>query len=351
VANLDTTTKNNRLDAVQGMGSSHLGEANLLEVDDVAIAFDTQKGRFNAVDGISFAIRPGKTHAIVGESGCGKSVTALATMDLLPENGHIVRGDIRLHGKSLMQMSKTERRKLRGSEIAMIFQEPMTALNPVFTVGQQIIEVFKIHRKLSTAEARREAIKMLEKVRISDPEIRIDEYPFQMSGGMRQRVLIAIALACNPKLLIADEPTTALDVTIQHQILVLMRELQKDLGTAIILITHDLGVVAEMADDVTVMYAGKVVETGTVFDIFDRPTHPYTLGLLASIPKVTDTKDTKLQSIKGMVPSIYDRGTGCRFNSRCPLVEDKCYSENPTLKKLAGVHQAACHRMSSKEKV
>ncbi len=318
---------------------------NLLEVANVAIAFDTAKGRFNAVDGVSFTIRPGKTHAIVGESGCGKSVTALAAMDLLPDNGHVVSGDIKLHGRSLLSMSKSERRKLRGSELAMIFQEPMTALNPVYTVGEQIVEVFRIHRKISVAQARIEGIKMLEKVRIPDPEKRFDEYPFQMSGGMRQRVLIAIALACNPKLLIADEPTTALDVTIQHQILVLMRELQKEMGTAIVLITHDLGVVAEMADDVTVMYAGKIAETGTVFDIFDRPMHPYTKGLLASIPKVTDTKDIKLETIKGMVPSIYNRPKGCRFCTRCSLADNTCFEVEPELRSIASGHKAACHRL------
>jgi oligopeptide/dipeptide ABC transporter ATP-binding protein len=333
------TSKSEKVDVVANESNQ---KTPLLSVKDIGIAFDTEKGRFKAVDGVSFDVYSGRTHAIVGESGCGKSVSALATMGLLPQVGHVVNGSIEFNGQSILNKSKGEMRKLRGNDIAMIFQEPMTALNPVYTVGQQISEVFKIHQNLSNADARKASIKMLEKVRIPDPLKRIDEYPFQLSGGMRQRVLIAIALACNPKVLIADEPTTALDVTIQLQILNLMKDLQKDLGTAIILITHDLGVVAEMADDVTVMYAGKVIESGSVFDVFETPTHPYTKGLLRAIPRITDSRDVKLSTIEGLVPSIFNQPKGCRFHNRCGDVMEGCSQKAPELKPISAGHDVAC---------
>ena len=320
----------------------HIGQC-LLDVENVAISFQTEKGRYRAVDDVSFKVNQGETLAIVGESGCGKSVTALATMGLLPEMGKVEAGKILFEGVDVSKLSGSELRKLRGNQMGMIFQEPMTALNPVYTVGQQVSEVFKIHQNMNSKQARQAAIAMLEKVKIPDPHKRIDEYPFQLSGGMRQRVLIAIALACNPKLLIADEPTTALDVTIQLQILKLMKELQNDLGTAIILITHDLGVVAEMADNVVVMYAGKVVESGTVYEIFDNPTHPYTVALLDCIPKITNEKGTELGSIKGLVPSIFNRPPGCSFNNRCPNAQEKCISNAPQTELISGSHSVACH--------
>ncbi|MEZ4741838.1 MAG: ABC transporter ATP-binding protein [Bdellovibrionota bacterium] len=330
---------------MRDFNSNQSSGSPLLNVRNVSIAFDTEKGRFNAVDDVSFQVRSGSTHAIVGESGCGKSVTALATMGLLPDLGRVVQGSILFQGKNVLDFTEAELERLRGNDIAMVFQEPMTALNPVYTVGQQISEVFRIHQKLGRKEAKEAAIQMIKKVRIPDPEKRYDEYPFQLSGGMRQRILVAIALSCDPKLLIADEPTTALDVTIQLQILNLMKELQQDMGTAIILITHDLGVVAEMADDVTVMYAGKVIESGSVFDVFQNPTHPYTRGLLNSIPKITDDKGTKLSTIKGLVPSIFNQPKGCRFNNRCDIAIPLCQKAVPELKPISGSHRAACFRM------
>ncbi|MDD1418886.1 ABC transporter ATP-binding protein [Dolichospermum sp. ST_sed1] len=318
----------------------------LLDVQNVAVSFTTEKGTFRAVDDVSFSVSEGQTLAIVGESGCGKSVTALAVMGLLPEMGRVEQGSILFEGEELTKKSIHEIRSMRGNKMGMIFQEPMTALNPVYTVGQQVAEVFRIHQNMNQKDAHEAALEMLKKVRIPDPNKRIDEYPFQMSGGMRQRVLIAISLACNPKLLIADEPTTALDVTIQAQILELMRDLQKDLGTAIILITHDLGVVAEMADDIAVMYAGKIVEKGTVFDVFDRPTHPYTHALMNSIPKITDEKGAKLTTIKGLVPSIHLRPKGCGFFNRCEKVLPQCEHTPIALSTLTATHNAACHLLA-----
>lgn len=316
---------------------------SLLSIDDLSIGFHTEKGFHNAIEGVSLSVKKGKTLAIVGESGCGKSVTSLAVMKLLPENGEISNGKITFKDQDLTNLDQTDMRSIRGNEIAMIFQEPMTALNPVFTVGQQISEVFRVHKNMSKKEAREASLKMLEKVQIPDPQQRIDEYPFQMSGGMRQRVLIAIALACSPKLLIADEPTTALDVTIQAQIITLMKDLQKELETAIVFITHDLGVVAQLADDVAVMYAGKLIEKGTVFDIFDDPQHPYTQGLLDSLPKINDSKATKLNSIPGNVPSIADFTQGCRFAPRCTLASSTCHKGFPSLEAINPSHQVACY--------
>lgn len=317
----------------------------LLSVENLVTSFYSENGKVTAVDDISFMIHQGKTLAVVGESGCGKSVTALSIMRLLPEsNSSIDNGQVIFDGRNILNFTKKQVQDMRGNEISMIFQEPMTALNPVFTVGQQISEVFRIHRGYSRAKARKEAIKMLREVHIPDPHLRIDEYPFQLSGGMRQRVMIAMALACQPKILIADEPTTALDVTIQAQILSLMKGLQASLGTAIIFITHDLGVVADIADDVLIMYAGKVVEMGSVYDIFETPLHPYTKGLMESIPKLEDDRDFDLSTIKGTVPSLDNLPLGCRFNTRCPYAKDICQRSNPKLREIGAMgRKVACH--------
>jgi len=293
--------------------------AALLEVKNLVTSFRTDDGPVRAVDDVSFGVESGRTLAIVGESGCGKSVTALSVMRLIDANGQVESGSIHLDGESLLELSPKEMRRVRGNRISMIFQEPMTALNPVVSIGKQIVEVFRIHRGLSRSAGRAAAVEALRTVRIPDPERRVDEYPFQMSGGMRQRVMIAMALACEPRLLIADEPTTALDVTIQAQILKLMRQLQQDRGTSILFITHDLGVVAEMADEVLIMYAGKVVERGPVRAIFARPAHPYTRGLIASIPSLDSHRGTMLATIEGSVPGLRDLPSGCRFHPRCPL--------------------------------
>ena len=316
----------------------------LLQVRNLRTAFNTETGMVRALEGVSFAVEKGKTLAVVGESGCGKSVTAMSIMGLVQDaNGFIEEGQIYFEGQDLAKLSKDKMRTIRGDRIAMIFQEPMTALNPVYTVGEQIGEVFRIHRNMSRSQARAEALRMLKLVHIPDPGKRLDEYPFQLSGGMRQRVMIAMALACEPSLLIADEPTTALDVTIQAQILRLMKELQREKNTAILFITHDLGVVAEMADHVVVMYAGRAVEYGQVVDIFENPQHPYTKGLLASIPSATVTKAEKLYTIDGTVPSLRNLPKGCRFNTRCPMAKAICHEQQPTLETIAGGHQVACH--------
>lgn len=322
----------------------------LLSVEHLTTAFRTEEGTIRAVDDVTFRVRKGKTLAIVGESGCGKSVTALSLMRLIPDsNGLIEKGKIVLNQQDLLGLTPEQMRKVRGNKIAMIFQEPMTALNPVYTVGEQIGEVFRIHRGMSKSQAREAAIEALKKVYIPDPHKRVDEYPFQMSGGMRQRIMIAMALACEPSLLIADEPTTALDVTIQAQILKLMRELQREHGTSIVFITHDLGVVAEMADDVVIMYAGKVVEEGTVHQVFEDPQHPYTRGLMASIPDMTSMKTEKLSTIEGTVPSLHKLPSGCRFNTRCPLAQDICRRDVPELRDIEDNHLAACHFAKGKQ--
>jgi oligopeptide/dipeptide ABC transporter ATP-binding protein len=316
----------------------------LLRVRDLRTSFQTENGTVRALDGISLAVEKGKTLAVVGESGCGKSVTAMTIMGLVQEsNGFIESGEILFEGQDLAKISKEKMRAIRGDRISMIFQEPMTALNPVYTVGDQIAEVFRIHRGMSTREAQQEALRMLKLVHIPDPAQRLHEYPFQLSGGMRQRVMIAMALACEPSLLIADEPTTALDVTIQAQILRLMKELQQEKHTSIIFITHDLGIVAEMADHVVVMYAGRAVEYGDVYSIFEDPRHPYTKGLLQSIPSATVTKKQKLFTIEGTVPSLRNLPKGCRFNTRCPFAFDRCFTEAPELAVLPGDHRVACH--------
>lgn len=317
----------------------------LLEVKNLKTGFKTDDGSFLAVDNVSFSLEKGKTLGIVGESGCGKSVTSLSIMRLVPNPpGNIVGGEILFNGKDLLKISEDEMRKIRGNDIAMIFQEPMTSLNPVFTIGNQIGEAIALHQKgLSKAQVRAKSIDMLRLVNIPEAEKRVDEYPHQLSGGMRQRVMIAMALSCNPSLLIADEPTTALDVTIQAQILDLVRKLQRELQASMILITHDLGVVAETCDDVAVMYAGRIVEYGSVEDIFYRPKHRYTKGLLNSIPHFeTGHRRDRLETIKGLVPSPLNLPKGCRFADRCPAVGDDCRAKDPDLLPFGGKHIAAC---------
>lgn len=314
----------------------------VLDVRDLATHFRSDRGVHRAVDGVSFSVRAGRTLGIVGESGCGKSVTSLSIMGLVPEPPGIrAGGAILFEGEDLLAKSRHEMEAIRGARISMIFQEPMTSLNPVYRVGDQIVEGLRKHTRLSRADARERAIEMLKLVRIPSPETRVDAFPHEMSGGMRQRVMIAMALACEPKLLIADEPTTALDVTIQAQILELMRDLQERLGTAIILITHDLGVVAETADEVAVMYAGKIVEQADVGALFGDAQHPYTLGLLASIPRL-DADQARLQTIEGMVPAPDDMPKGCRFAPRCPLADNRCRTEMPLLRPIGRAHAVAC---------
>ena len=319
--------------------------APLLEVEDLKTHFFTRDGVVRAVDGVSFAIQPGETLALVGESGCGKSVTSLSTMRLIASPpGRTVAGSIRFNGRDLLALSEREMRDVRGNEISMIFQEPMTSLNPVLTVGRQISEALVLHRGLAHAEAMARAVEMLRLVNIPEPARRASEYPHQMSGGMRQRVMIAMALACDPKLLIADEPTTALDVTIQAQILDLMRALKEKTGAAILLITHDLGVVAEMAQRVVVMYAGRKVEEAPVNDLFDRPRHPYTRGLMRSIPRLGGGQAVgkRLAEIPGMVPSLREPIAGCAFAERCAHAVERCRVEAPPLEAKAQGHTVAC---------
>jgi peptide/nickel transport system ATP-binding protein len=318
----------------------------LLEVDQLQTHFRTPDGVNRAVDGVSFHVDAGETLAIVGESGCGKSVTAMSILRLIPEPPGRLAGAIRFNGRDLLKLSDREMRDIRGNEISMIFQEPMTSLNPVLTVGRQIGETLRLHQGLSRAQAEAKAVEMLTLVGIPEPARRVREYPHQLSGGMRQRVMIAIALACNPKLLIADEPTTALDVTIQAQILELMRDLKTRVGAAIVLITHDLGVVAEVAERVVVMYAGRKVEEAAVGPLFRSPRHPYTQGLLGSMPKLGSSltgEETRLAEIPGLVPSLKQKIPGCVFASRCPNTTDLCREVAPALEAKAPGHVAACH--------
>ena len=304
----------------------------LLEVEGLRTGFDTREGFLRAVDGVSFEIAPGGTLGVVGESGSGKSVTALSVMRLIDRPGRIAEGSrILLEGRDLAALGERELGAIRGNEIAMIFQEPMTSLNPVFTVGNQIAESVRLHQGLGSKEALDRAVEMMRLVGIPSAEQRVQDYPHQMSGGMRQRVMIAMALSCNPKLLIADEPTTALDVTVQAQILELMKELRERLGMAILLITHDLGVIAEMVDEVVVMYAGRVVERGPVADVFASPQHPYTEALLDSIPLLGMRYSTPLRAIRGVVPSPLEWPSGCRFAPRCDYAFDKCITHDPPL--------------------
>ena len=316
----------------------------LLEVRGLTTCFKVEGGEFTAVDGVSFSVHTGRTLGIVGESGCGKSVTSLSIMGLLPKGqGRIASGSVYFGGVDLAQLSPDAMRALRGNKIAMIFQEPMTSLNPAFTIGDQLIEGIRCHTDLSHAEARARAIDMLRRVRIPLPEKRIDEYPHKLSGGMRQRVMIAMALSSEPALLIADEPTTALDVTIQAQVLELMRTLREETGTAIMLITHDLGVIAELADDVVVMYAGRIVERAPVARLFAEPQHPYTIGLLGSIPKLHLAQD-RLAAIEGQVPTPMSVMEGCRFAPRCPFADAQCRAAQPPLRDLGAGHEAACFK-------
>jgi len=313
----------------------------LLEVAGLRTSFRTERGEVLAVDGVDFRLERGRTLGIVGESGCGKSVTALSIMGLVPPPGRIADGRVLFDGENLLKIAPGRLRDLRGDQLSMIFQEPMTSLNPAFPVGDQIAEALIRHRGLAPREAAAQAVEMLRRVRIPSPETRANDYPHQLSGGMRQRVMIAMALACNPKLLIADEPTTALDVTIQAQILDLMRALRAELGTAIILITHDLGVIAELADDVIVMYAGQVIERCSVERLFAEPQHPYTIGLLGSIPRLHLERE-RLDAIEGFVPDAAALPSGCRFHPRCPFAVEKCREQLPPLLDVGKHHQAAC---------
>jgi peptide/nickel transport system ATP-binding protein len=316
----------------------------LLEVERLQVHFATEEGVARAVNGVSFTIAAGETVALVGESGCGKSVTSMSILRLLPSPPAHFAGSIRFAGRDLLGVSEAEMRRLRGNEISMVFQEPMTSLNPVLTVGRQIGETLRLHQGLSPHAAAARAVEILALVGIADPARRVGEYPHQLSGGMRQRVMIAIALACNPKLLIADEPTTALDVTIQAQILDLMRDLQRRVGAAILLITHDLGVVAELAERVIVMYAGRKVEEAPVARLFAAPLHPYTQGLLGALPRIGEANaGRRLTEIPGQVPSLMAPIIGCAFAARCPRVSDLCRSTAPAVRAHAPGHFAACH--------
>ncbi|CAJ1002924.1 MULTISPECIES: ABC transporter ATP-binding protein [Bacillales] len=315
----------------------------ILEVKDLHVSFHTYAGEVKAVRGVNFYVNKGEAVAIVGESGCGKSVTAQTLMKLIPmPPGEIKKGEIIFNGENIVNKSNKEMEAIRGKDIGMIFQDPMTSLNPTLTVGNQIMEGLIKHQKMTRADARARAIELLNMVGIPQPEKRVDQYPHEFSGGMRQRAMIAIALACSPKLLIADEPTTALDVTIQAQILDLMKELQKKTGTSIILITHDLGVVAEMCDRVIVMYAGKVIETGTVDDIFYNPQHPYTKGLLRSVPRLDLNRDEPLTPIFGTPPDLLRPPVGCGFTARCESAMRVCQEYDPELKDISSTQRAAC---------
>jgi oligopeptide/dipeptide ABC transporter ATP-binding protein len=317
----------------------------LLKIEGLQTHFFTEAGTVRAVDGVSLMVRKGETLGIVGESGCGKSVTALSVLRLIPNPpGKIVGGNIFLDGRDLLKLPENEMRKVRGASISMIIQEPMTSLNPVFTVGDQIAEGIRLHQRLSKRESWNKAIEMLRLVRVADPDRRVKEYPHQMSGGMRQRVMIAMALSCNPQLLIADEPTTALDVTIQAQILELLSQLKSELGMAVMLITHDLGVVADTAARVAVMYAGRVVEEAPVLELFANPKHPYTQGLLSSIPRIEKTeRRPRLQAIPGMVPDMLELPKGCKFQARCSKIFEPCSGEEPQLKEVAPNHRVRCY--------
>ncbi|NTW46983.1 MAG: ABC transporter ATP-binding protein [Chlorobaculum sp.] len=318
---------------------------HILELKDLKTWYRTDNGIAKAVDGVSFSLAPNRIIGIVGESGCGKSVTALSIMRLVPmPPGYFAGGDILWKGRSIVKATEAEMRKIRGNEIAMIFQEPMSSLNPVFTCGDQIMEQILNHRDLSKAEARKQAVDLLNLVGIPNPSERIDSYPHEMSGGMRQRVMIAMALSCGPELLIADEPTTALDVTVQAQILELIGKLRAERGMSVMLITHDFGVVAELCEEVVVMYASRIVESGAVRHIFENPLHPYTRGLLKSIPRL-GARQERLNVIEGNVPSATRLPDGCRFAGRCPLADDHCRKEQPPLKEYEAGHMAACWKI------
>ena len=316
--------------------------SQLLKVTNLKTVFDGDMGKTISVDDINFHVNKGETLCIVGESGCGKSVTSLSIMRLLGRGGEVVQGQILFEGRNLLELSDKELDEIRGNKLTMIFQDALASLNPVFTIGNQLMESIRSHLKLDKTEARLRAIELLKKVGLAEPEKILKKYPFTLSGGMRQRVMIAMALSCNPKLLIADEPTTALDVTIQAQIMKLMRDLQKELSMSIVLITHDIGIVAEMADRVVVMYAGQVVEEAKVMDLFYQPAHPYTIALLQTIPNILDEADRKLESIPGIVPERYQDITGCRFAGRCPYREEAC-GKPQDLIPVDGEHFSRCH--------
>jgi oligopeptide/dipeptide ABC transporter ATP-binding protein len=316
----------------------------LLEVKALRTSFFTEAGEVRAVDGVSFSVEPGKLLGVVGESGSGKSASMLSIMRLLPESARTVSGEIIFEDQDLLKLSEPEMRHVRGARIAMIFQEPMTSLNPVFTIGSQIGEAVRLHQQTNRAETRNRTIEALRMVGIADPEHRIDDYPHQLSGGMRQRVMIAMALSCNPRLLIADEPTTALDVTIQAQILDLIRELQVRLGLAVILVTHDLGIVSEYADDVTILYAARVMEQAPTAELFRNPLNPYTCGLLESIPGIDGNRHRRLQAIPGSIPSALNPPSGCRFHPRCARAVPKCSEAEPPLENKGPSHYVACIR-------
>jgi peptide/nickel transport system ATP-binding protein len=321
-----------------------MGEAPLLAIENLRVIFhDDQGRRTSAVDAVDLTVARGKTLGLVGESGCGKSVTSLAVMGLLPKQAAEVSGSIRFNGVELLELPDPDLRDLRGNRVAMIFQEPMTSLNPSYTIGDQIGEVLVRHRGHTRQQARAETIELLRRVRIPSPERRVDDYPHRLSGGMRQRVMIAIALACDPELLIADEPTTALDVTLQAQILELMRELKGEIQSTIILITHDLGVVAETCDEVAVMYAGEIVERAEVDTLFDRPEHPYTIGLIGSIPRL-DRRADQLASIEGTLPDMTVKPVGCRFAPRCPFANEVCVLAPPPMVEVGPRHWSRCLR-------
>ncbi len=323
----------------------------LLEVRRLSTGFQTDDGFLRAVDDVSFSIRAGETLGIVGESGCGKSVTSLSLMRLISAPGKIESGEIFFEGKDLLACSDKDLRHIRGNRMAMIFQEPMSSLNPVYTCGEQIQEVVELHQKLPKSQARKKSIELLELVGIPFAQRRVDDYPHQLSGGMRQRVMIAMALTCSPQLLIADEPTTALDVTIQAQILDLLRRTQSELKSSLLLITHDLGVVAEMCQRVLIMYAGRIVEQGHVEDIFYRPKHPYTQGLLSSIPHFeTGQRLNRLKAISGVVPNLGAKITGCRFQDRCEFKKDVCKTQDPALRSMSPSQSVACHFPLNQEK-
>ncbi|WP_040205734.1 ABC transporter ATP-binding protein [Neobacillus jeddahensis] len=317
-----------------------MGET-LLEVKNIVTEFRTADGQLPAVRDVSFSLQKGETLCIVGESGCGKSITSLSVIGLLPSNGKITNGEVLYEGSPIHNLSPEKMRQIRGNKISMIFQEPMTALNPVLTIGFQLREPLMLHHKLSKGEATKQGIELLKQVGIPYPEKRMNQYPHELSGGMRQRVMIAIALSCNPGLLIADEPTTALDVTIQAQILDLINDLKSKLNMGVMMITHDMGVVAEVADRVMVMYAGKKVEEGDVEEIFNNPKHPYTIGLLNSVPNVDDP-DFELEPIPGSLPSLSEQITGCRFHARCKFATDKCRSHEPAVFQVSDTHKVSC---------
>ena len=321
----------------------------VLEVKDLVTTFRIGKKEYEVLRGVSFDIEENETLCMVGESGCGKSVTTLSIMDLLPNNGRVVSGSIKLNGQELTTLSPKERNALRGKQMGMIFQEPMTALNPLLTIGRQMTEGLRLHLGMSREEAYETAVSYLEKVGIANPGDRMKQYPFQLSGGLRQRVMIAMVMAAQPSLLIADEPTTALDVTIQKQVLVLLNRLKKDVSTGILFITHDLGVVAEIADRVIILYSGRKVEEGSIEAIFSRPLHPYTVGLMTAVPNV-DVDDFDIQPIPGTFPNITEEIGGCRFHPRCPYATDRCRTEVPAEMEIAPGHFVCCHKVEEEHR-